>query len=163
MRKAVRLLCPWDRHVDARSAWPSLNSIGSQTFAFCQRNLISIRHQVSTSAVPVGLWSAPATTHRLRGGLIMFRPRGGLDACLFDAQFAPQAATNSTNESLLRSDIYIFARTSDALAAQRRNLNSPARKCRVGPAYQGVRFSGRHRYTTPRGEHGEPRQHCYRH
>ena len=145
MPPAVRLLCPWDRHVDVPSAWPHVNSLGPQTFAFCQRNLISIQHRVSTCAVPLGLWSLPTTTHRLRGGLIMFRPRCGLAAWLFNVPFALQAsATNcGTKKSLPFSDINIVARTGGAPAAQRRNLNSPAPfgfaqgrlQCREGQAH----------------------------
>lgn len=141
MPPAVRLLCPWDRHVDVRSAWSHGNSIAPQTFAFRRRNLTWIKHEfnqaressvpierVSTSAVPLELWSIPATTHPLRGGLIMFRPRCGLAAWLFNVPFAPQvSATNcASKNSLPFSDINIVARTSGATAAQRRNFNSSA-------------------------------------
>jgi len=97
MPQAVRLLCPWDRPVDARSAWPHVNFSQPQSSAYYPGKLISTNHQIDevresavptehvrTGAVPAGLWPLLAFTHRLRGGLIKFRPRRGLDACLFE-------------------------------------------------------------------------------
>jgi hypothetical protein len=131
MPQAVRLLCPWDRHVDVQSTWPRVNSIGRETVPVRRRNLSSISAEVSAGAVPVGLWPLFETTHRLRRGLIMFRPRRGLAAWLFNVPFVPQASATKcgAKKSLPFSGINIVGRTRSAPAAQRRNINSPARKC----------------------------------
>jgi len=38
MPQAVRLLCPWDRYVDAESAWISANSIQQEIFHILKTN-----------------------------------------------------------------------------------------------------------------------------
>jgi hypothetical protein len=159
MPQAVRLLCPWDRHVDAPSAWPHVNFSQPQSSAYYPGKLISTNHQIDevresavptehvrTGAVPAGLWPLLAFTHRLRGGLIKFRPRRGLDACLFEDRFVPQPSTKSRGSKKSSSCSHTHgvaktrrkrsscsksvAKTSKVPAAQRRKLNSPARKCR---------------------------------
>jgi len=143
MPQAVRLLCPWDRHVDAPSAWPHVNFSQPQSSAYYPGKLISTNHQIDevresavppehvrTGAVPGGFWPLLAFTHRLRGGLIKFRPRRGLDACLFEDRFVPQPSTKSRGSKKSSSCSKGVAKTSKVPAAQRRKLNSPARKCR---------------------------------
>ncbi len=145
MPQAVRLLCPWDRHVDARSAWPHVNSIQPQSSIYYPGKLISTNHQIDevqesavptehvrTGAVPAGLGTLLAFTHRLRGGLIKFRPRRGLDACLSEGRFALKGSMKScaSKESSFCLDTNRVVQTSREPAAQRRNSISPARKCR---------------------------------
>ena len=165
MPPAVRLLCPWDPYVDARSARPNPNSTQRQTSASRPRKLTSPPHElsevrkiavrpelVSTGVVPLGLCSILETTHRLRGGLSVFRPRCGLGACLFDIRVSPKTSTKSSDSK--EPPTCSATKTSNAPAAQRRNLNSPApfgfaqgrRKCRDAIAGDQVRFSGRHHH-----------------
>ena len=146
MPQAVRLLCPWDGHVGALSTWSHANSIHLQSSAYCPGRLISINPQIDevpaehmrTGAVPAGLWPLFAFTHRLRGGLIMFRPPCRLDACFFDNRHSTTASPKcrASKESSTSSHTNSVAITNKVPAVKRRNLNSPARKCRVKPAYQ---------------------------
>lgn len=56
MPQAVRLLCPWDRHVDARSAWAPVNSIQQQpSFPFKHDHSMVTHSKVTVASNSEGI------------------------------------------------------------------------------------------------------------